>query len=350
MDNTGNVYATDNFSSGRWRSAGVSRPAFPGGDCPSLFKMPRSTSGIMQQNNGGKAAAAAAAAANPATPTHVHIRSGVPFGTWMQVGNYTDGLPLTAGSWAVDPTMPASACVGVGAAAAAAAAVGSAAPAPAPPPICGMVADPGQMYAGKDFFDPVKQRRLLWGWASVQPNSTMTLVREITWNPVLGQLEYPPLQEQDELRGAVLANKSNVLVGVGPSDSSRNPGNSRAAAAAAAADADGDEVPEALLLVHGGTPGEVVLVSGTADADGKGRTGNVSETLATFRLPKTAATFGVVVMGEGANSSNTSGRSKSIYCIHRESRSRILMVYSRDGSMLPSSYADGRSPDDVIAF
>ena len=30
--------------------------------------------------------------------------------------------------------------------------------------------------------------------------------------------------------------------------------------------------------------------------------------------------------------------------------SRTLMGYSRDGSLLPSSYADVRSPDDVIAF
>ena len=44
------------------------------------------------------------------------------------------------------------------------------------------------------------------------------------------------------------------------------------------------------------------------------------------------------------------GRSKSLPSFSPRICSRTLMGFSRDGSTLPCSYADGRSPDDVIAF
>ena len=44
------------------------------------------------------------------------------------------------------------------------------------------------------------------------------------------------------------------------------------------------------------------------------------------------------------------GRSKSIYWVSPRICSRTLMGYSRGGSLLPSSYADARPPDDVIAI
>merc|ERR1711920_830895 len=64
--------------------------------------------------------------------------------------------------------------------------------------------DVGQLYASKDFWDPVKKRRINWGWARVPPQSTQTLPREVTWNPELQQLVYSPVEEQDKLRGSVI--------------------------------------------------------------------------------------------------------------------------------------------------
>jgi hypothetical protein len=55
-------------------------------------------------------------------------------------------------------------------------------------------------YASKDFFDPVKKRRINWGWARVPPASTQTLPREVTWHPQLQQLVFSPLEEQAALR------------------------------------------------------------------------------------------------------------------------------------------------------
>jgi len=63
----------------------------------------------------------------------------------------------------------------------------------------------GHFYASKDFYDPVKKRRINWGWAQVPPASTQTLPRVITWNPELQQLVYSPAEEQESLRGAQLA-------------------------------------------------------------------------------------------------------------------------------------------------
>ena len=196
MDNTGNIFVTANASFGPWKPVGKSQPPFPGGDCPSLFPLPKHTPGMIATESKSDTRNTSA---SPPPPTHVHIRSGVPFGTWMQVGSYVAGAPFTAGSWTTISTIPASACTVVPspapkeeptAAAAAAPPLKEEPTAAAEVTICGMNADVGQMYAGKDFYDPVKGRRLLWGWAAIQPNSTMTMLREITWNPVLEQLEY----------------------------------------------------------------------------------------------------------------------------------------------------------------
>jgi sucrose-6-phosphate hydrolase SacC (GH32 family) len=56
----------------------------------------------------------------------------------------------------------------------------------------------------KDFFDPVKGRRINFGWATVPPASTQTLPREVTWHPELQQLVYSPVDEQKSLRGKVI--------------------------------------------------------------------------------------------------------------------------------------------------
>lgn len=69
--------------------------------------------------------------------------------------------------------------------------------------------DAGNFYASKDFYDPVKNRRINWGWATVPPASTQTLPREVTWHPQLQQLVYSPVEEQDSLRGAAIGSLQN---------------------------------------------------------------------------------------------------------------------------------------------
>ena len=57
--------------------------------------------------------------------------------------------------------------------------------------------------ATKDFWDPVGNRRILWGWG-VPPLDAQSLPRSVTWSPELQQLCYSPLVEQDNLRGPAL--------------------------------------------------------------------------------------------------------------------------------------------------
>lgn len=74
--------------------------------------------------------------------------------------------------------------------------------------------DQGAFYASKDFYDPVEQRRINWGWAKIAygewntgnpwDSSAHTLPREMTWHAELQQLVFSPLPEQTQLRGDVL--------------------------------------------------------------------------------------------------------------------------------------------------
>ena len=154
----------------------------PEGDCPSLYALPAPTPGTLP------------APAGVEQPTHVHITSGNPFGTWMQVGKYSDGAPRTPGEWApMQPCLRSRPRLGG----------------------CGRCVDRGQTYAAKQFADPVKNRTLLWSWAYVKPNSSMALLRVVTWNRELSQLEFAPLEEQAQLRGSVLAQAANVTVVAG---------------------------------------------------------------------------------------------------------------------------------------
>jgi len=73
--------------------------------------------------------------------------------------------------------------------------------------------DTGDLYASKDFYDPVNKRRINWGWARVPPSSTQTLPREVTWHPELQQLVFSPLVEQAALRASpALFSKENFAV------------------------------------------------------------------------------------------------------------------------------------------
>ena len=135
------------------------QPGFPVGECPSFFELPSTTPGAGPAPQGAP------------IPTHVHKCS---HGgkDWMQVGTYIAGPPKTNGNWTA--LLPETKI------------------------------DSGNMYASKDFFDPVKKRRINWGWATVPPASTQTLPRQVTWHPELQQLIFSPIEEQAELRGDVI--------------------------------------------------------------------------------------------------------------------------------------------------
>jgi len=154
------IYGSTDFES--WYKIG-SQPGFDHGECPSFFKLPKTTPG------------AGPAPAGSMTPTHVHKNSAG--GDHMRVGVYeppkaAKELGMFTGSTILQKC------------------------------------DTGSFYASKDFYDPVKDRRILWGWATI-PSGLQTLPREITWNPELQQLVFSPLEEQDQLRGDVLFTRSN---------------------------------------------------------------------------------------------------------------------------------------------
>merc|ERR1712060_661311 len=70
----------------------------------------------------------------------------------------------------------------------------------------------GAFYASKDFFDPVKKRRINWGWArTAGPTNVQTMPREITWHPELQQLVFTAVEEQDSLRAKKIGDFSGTL-------------------------------------------------------------------------------------------------------------------------------------------
>jgi len=142
------------------------QPGFPHGECPSFFPLPPTTPG--------------AGLAAPGSKTYTHVHKASHGGDWMQVGRYTPPTqPNELGGWTGEPEVKI---------------------------------DMGRFYASKDFWDPSKERRINWGWAQVPPSSTQTLPRVVTWDPELEQLVYSPLEEQDELRGKVIADQHGVLL------------------------------------------------------------------------------------------------------------------------------------------
>jgi len=83
---------------------------------------------------------------------------------------------------------------------------------------CDSLSDHGGFYVPKSFLDPVKRRRIMYGWS--QPagvngvgerykGSTQSLLREVTYDPRLGMLYFYPIEEYSQLRSKVLAKSSS---------------------------------------------------------------------------------------------------------------------------------------------
>merc|ERR1712070_915366 len=108
---------------------------------------------------------------------------------WMNVGTYTTGKPNEVGSFEATPGVPHDE----------------------------VIVDADRLYASKDFYDPVKKRRINWGWARVPPASTQTLPREVTWNPELQILVHSPIEEQEQLRAGVIGSLNEQALPKGSS-------------------------------------------------------------------------------------------------------------------------------------
>lgn len=214
------LYGSTDFKT--WYTIGK-QANFTQGECPSFFPLPSATPGTRTAKGAGT------------LPTHVHKYS-AGGQDWMKVGTWSDGAVNTTGSWTQTPGYSFE----------------------------GVLIDAGDFYASKDFYDPVKKRRINWGWARVPPASTQTLPRVLTWDDEIKQLVFSPAEELEQLRGALLASTSNSQLAAG--------GN--------------------------------MWLGDWADS-----AGNQSEIVVTFDRPSAAANFGVDVMvGPGSGGSNSSTR------------------------------------------
>ena len=89
-----------------------------------------------------------------------------------ELRNWADGAPGEVGNWSATPGVPFE-------------------------PV---VIDRGSYYASKDFYDPVQERRINWGWATI-PGGAQSMARVVTWHPTLKQLVFSPAPEYERLRG-----------------------------------------------------------------------------------------------------------------------------------------------------
>lgn len=202
----GRVYGSMDFKT--WYPS-TGPPPFSSGECPSFFPLPRSYPGTVPST--------------AASPGFVNkFSSGGQ--DWMNVGDYSSGAVKTSGTYDVTNGTR-------------------------------QLIDIGQFYASKDFWDPVKGRRINWGWAKVPTKSSQTLPREVTWHPQLNQLVFSPVEEQAELRGTVAGSHAGT-----------------------------DMMPNSTAAL---TPGST----------------NQTEILVTFAVPKTCGVFGVALVTPGRESS-----------------------------------------------
>lgn len=215
-----------------WYRLGTT-PGFAHGECPSFFPLPKTTPGAKTSPNDPK-------------PTHVHKASHG--GDWMCVGTYTEGAAKTAGSFDATPGIKAG--------------------------LKETKIDMGRFYASKDFYDPVKKRRINWGWAQVSgPTQVQTMPREVTWNPELQQLVFTPVEEQDTLRTGKIGSFSGSL-----------------------------------------TAGKAASLGLPKSA------GNQSEVVVSFKRPTSDATLGVTVM---ANADGTGGVAFTVQYKHGASTATV---------------------------
>lgn len=227
------IYTSTDFV--HWSEIG--KLDFEQAECPSFFPLPAWYPG----------------SGSPTSELPTHVRKQSSQGKdWMIVGTYVPGAPGTVGMWNQTPGYSFDK----------------------------VLIDAGDFYASKDFYDPVKGRRINFGWARVPPASTQTLAREVRWHVDLKQLVFSPVEELEDLRGDVLYNSTDLPL----SNQIRYLGNWQSNA------------------------------------------GNQSEVLIRFKRPTSSVTFGVDVM-TGPMSNDT--------------RTRIFVEYDSTSSSATVGVSDG---------
>ena len=205
------VWSSEDFGSWRYvgNLSGVGGSGVGGGLCLSLFPAPPLTPGVDGMLPDGATYVYKSSVATPV------------FHDTFTLGSYSAGQPGTAGEWS---SIGYSACHVHSACARLFSSIGCR----SIPNTNKLMAawdscthrcsvgeaetiDGGQLFAGKDFWDPVHKRRIYWAWAhDVLPASALTLPRVITWHPQLQQFHYAPLPELDMLRGVQLTSSGPV--------------------------------------------------------------------------------------------------------------------------------------------
>ena len=163
---TGETYTAADSDFWTWKRDDASAFVFPSGECPSLFRLPRLTPGTSIQSS-------------TVLPSHVHKCSHA--GDWMQLGSLVnEGRVRWRPSGDQKPV------------------------------------DQGAFYASKDFECGRTGRRINWGWArGISAGDALTMPREVTYHPVLQQLQFSVLDEQQALRGTMLASIVNRQLAAG---------------------------------------------------------------------------------------------------------------------------------------
>ena len=229
-----------------------------GGDCMSLFPLPPTI-------NSSPGSADAADGGHNEQPTHVMLQSGqTKLGVWKDapIGN----MSTWRDSFDV-PKASAHTC-------------GCTSPDCTANFQCGFKRlELGARYAEKDFWDPIKRRRLLWGWAVVDEGS-LGLLRELQYDERLGpNLITAPLQELSQLREQpALASLSSQTIPIG---------------------------------------GHLWLGDQLQD----GQRGNQSELRISFQRPKTAVVLGVDVMA--GSTGGTRNASQRVYIVYEPQESSV---------------------------
>eukprot|EP00930_Biecheleria_cincta_P043724 TRINITY_DN30002_c0_g1_i1.p1 TRINITY_DN30002_c0_g1~~TRINITY_DN30002_c0_g1_i1.p1 ORF type:complete len:610 (+),score=56.67 TRINITY_DN30002_c0_g1_i1:174-2003(+) len=246
-DGRGNVFVSDDFK--KWRGAKGKPPSngkFPGGTVCDFFPLPRSCDGCGQASMTGAV-----------IPTHVHEAQNT-----YELVQYTEGGRDESGTLLDVPNG--------GALVASATSLGLT-------PNC----DHGHSIFPKSFFDPVKKRRIQYGWVQAPglggeedamldglryKANHQSLLREITYDPRLGMLCFFPVEETALLRRQVLASISTST-----------------------------EIPAGGVLPLPTSPNSA----------------NQSEVRVSFALPSTDVIFGVRVMGAPEDCSSAQPCSRS---------------------------------------
>lgn len=172
------IYGSMDFK--EWYKIGA-QPGFVHGECPSFFPLPRTTPFAGPAPKGAE------------TPSHVHLSTHGVGNDLMVVGTYVPGERGKVGTFNQTPGVP----------------------------FTGTKIDTGITKATKDFYDPVKKRRIHWSSVHVGDYSSpardfsgfvQSMPREVTWNPELQQTVHSPIEEQASLREKVIGSlKSQIL-------------------------------------------------------------------------------------------------------------------------------------------